>query len=228
VFESVVDAVACAVAQPHLLIGYALRALARGPATEVTAFTEGDKLLHQLLRKAGIKASPILDWQHIARRVQVTKQAARGLRGLTNAEHRARPRIAETLESLHWKLWHGQVAAAKHRMARTERLLRPFDIDRTRARTAAPARRLHTALDKLRDYVDGQSAHFVNYRLRQRVGLPIGTSTTESLANTLVNRRMNKSQQMRWSVRGAHAVLAIRTTTGNASVGKLAAMPLAA
>ena len=63
--------------------------------------------------------------------MQVTKQAARGLRGLTNAEHRARPRIAETLESLHWRLWHGQVSAAKQRMAQIERLLRPFDIDRT-------------------------------------------------------------------------------------------------
>jgi hypothetical protein len=39
-----------------------------------------------------------------------------------------------------------------------------------------------------------------------------------------VNRRMNKSQQMRWSARGAHAVLAIRI----AAVAKPAALPLAA
>jgi hypothetical protein len=113
-------------------------------------------------------------------------------------------------------------------MARAERLLRPFDIDRTRARTAAPARRLRTALGKLRDYIDGQSAHLVNYHRRQQAGLPIGTSTTEGLANTLVNRRMNKSQQMRWSVRGAHAVLAIRTADGNAAVPKSAALQRAA
>ena len=223
-----IGGVIAAVEQRHRLVSDTLCLLARGPATEVTAFTDGDKLLRQLLRKAGIKASPILDWQHIARRVQVTKQAAKGLRGLTNAEHRARPKIAETLESLHWTLWHGQLPAAKHRMARVERLLRPFDIDRTRARTAAPARRLRTALHKLRDYVDGQSAHLVNYRLRQQAGLPIGTSTTEGLANTLVNRRMNKSQQMRWSVRGAHAVLVVRTAACNAVVPTPAAMPLAA
>lgn len=105
---------------------------------------------------------------------------------------------------------------------------RPFDIDRTRARTAAPARRLRTALGKLRDYVDGQSAHFVNYCLRQRAGLPIGTSTTEGLANTLVNRRMNKSQQMRWSAQGAHAALAIRTADRDAAVQVTATLPLAA
>ena len=226
--EAKIGGVIAAVEQPHRLIGDALRSLARGPTTDVTAFTDGAKLLRRLLRKAGVKASPILDWQHVARRVQVTKQAAKSLRALTDAEHRARPRIAETLESLHWTLWHGQVSAAKHRMARVEHLLRPFDIDRTRARTAAPARRVRTALGKLRDYVDGQSAHLVNYRLRQRAGLPIGTSTTEGLANTLVNRRMNKSQQMRWSVRGAHAVLVIRTAIGNGALAKPEAMAAAA
>jgi hypothetical protein len=197
-------------------------------ATEVTAFTDGDQLLRQLLKQADLKGRPILDWQHLARRVQVTKQAAQGLRALTNAEHRAWPMIVQILESLHWQLWHGRVAAAKHRMGRVERLLRPFDIDRTRTRTAAPARRLRTALGKLRGYVDGQSAHLVNCHQRRRAGLPIGTSATEGLANTLVNRRMNKSQQMRWSVRGAHAVLTIRTADGNAATSKPAAPRLAA
>jgi len=37
----------------------------------------------------------------------------------------------------------------------------------------------------------------VNYGLRHSQGKPIVTSTTEGLANTLVNRRMNKLQQMR-------------------------------
>jgi hypothetical protein len=60
------------------------------------------------------------------------------------------------------------------------------------------------------DYIEGQSTHLVNYGLRFRQGQPIGTSTTEGLANTLVNQRMNKLQQMRWSVTGAHAVITVR------------------
>jgi hypothetical protein len=88
--EARIGGVLAAVEQPHRMIGTALRSLDRGPTTEVTAFTDGDKLLKQ----AGITASPILDWQHFARRVQVTKQAAQGLRARTNAEHRARPLIA--------------------------------------------------------------------------------------------------------------------------------------
>lgn len=46
-------------------------------------------------------------------------------------------------------------------------------------------------------------AHLVNYRLRQRAGPPIGTSTTERLANTLVNRCLNKALQMRSGPSGA-------------------------
>jgi len=38
----------------------------------------------------------------------------------------------------------------------------------------------------------------------------VGTAITERTANFLVNRRMNKSQQMRWSRRGADLLLQVR------------------
>jgi hypothetical protein len=50
---------------------------------------------------------------------------------------------------------------------------------------------------------------------RQRAGQPVGTSTSEGLANALVNRRMNKLQQMRWSTAGAHAVVTVRANLMN-------------
>ncbi len=56
-----------------------------------------------------------------------------------------------------------------------------------------------TEMTKLRDYIEGQSDHLVNYGLRHRQGKPIRTSTIEGLANTLVNRQMNKFRQLRWS-----------------------------
>ena len=48
----------------------------------------------------------------------------------------------------------------------------------------------------------GQSAWQVNYAERHRAGLRVGTAITEGTANFLVNHRMDKSQQMRWSRRG--------------------------
>src|SRR3954471_283902 len=49
----------------------------------------------------------------------------------------------------------------------------------------------------------GQSEQLVDYGERHRAGLRVGTALTEGTANFLVNGRMNKSQQMRWSRRGA-------------------------
>jgi hypothetical protein len=42
---------------------------------------------------------------------------------------------------------------------------------------------------------------------------------TEGTANFLVNRRMNKSQQMRWSRRGANLVLQVRCAVYNGTLG---------
>jgi hypothetical protein len=46
-------------------------------------------------------------------------------------------------------------------------------------------------------YLSGQRVWLVNYGERHRVALRVGTAITEGTANFLVNRRMNKSQQMR-------------------------------
>lgn len=70
-------------------------------------------------------------------------------------------------------------------------------------------------MTNLRESVDGQSAYLVDYARRQRAGTSVGTSTSEGLANALVNRRMNKLQQMRWSAPGAHAVVTMRVDAMN-------------
>jgi hypothetical protein len=49
--------------------------------------------------------------------------------------------------------------------------------------------------------------------------LRVGTSITEGTANFLVNRRMNKSQQMRWSRRGADLLLQVRCAVYNGTLG---------
>ena len=65
----------------------------------------------------------------------------------------------------------------------------------------------------------GQRKILVNYAKRYRAGLRVGTSITEGTANFLVNRRMNKRQQMRWSRRGADAVLQVRFAIYNGTLG---------
>ena len=86
-------------------------------------------------------------------------------------------------------------------------------------KSTAPSRKLWTALHALDRYLTGQSAWLVNYAERHRAGLRVGTAITERMANLLVNRRMNKSQQMRWSRRGADWLLQVRCAVYNGTLG---------
>ena len=68
-------------------------------------------------------------------------------------------------------------------------------------------------------YLTGQSDGLINYAERHRAGLRVGTAITEGTANFLVNRRMNKSQQMRWSRRVADLLLQVRCAVYNGTLG---------
>jgi hypothetical protein len=94
-----------------------------------------------------------------------------------------------------------------------------FQGETAERKSVAPSRKLWTALHALDDYLSGQSAWLVNYAERHRAGLRVGTALTEGTANFLVNRRMNKSQQMRWSRRGADLLLRVRCAVYNGTVG---------
>jgi len=86
-------------------------------------------------------------------------------------------------------------------------------------KSIAPSRKLWTALQALDRYLAGQSAWLADYAERHRAGLRVGTAITEGTVNFLVNRRMNKSQQMRWSRGGANLLLQVRCAVYNGTLG---------
>ncbi len=94
-----------------------------------------------------------------------------------------------------------------------------FKGERAHRTKGVASRKLWHALHEVDNYLRGQSARLVNYAKRHRAGLRVGTSVTEGTANFLVNRRMNKSQQMRWSRRGADLLLQVRCAVYNGAPG---------
>jgi hypothetical protein len=72
-------------------------------------------------------------------------------------------------------------------------------------------------------YLTLVEAALVDYGRRYRAGLRIATSGAESVVNRLVNARMNKRRQMRWSPQGAHRVLQVRAAVidGRLRAGQL-------
>jgi hypothetical protein len=124
-----------------------------------------------------------------------------------------------TLTRLHWRLWNGKAKDAQISIDRIRAVMHHFQGEQGQRRCIAPSRKLWTTLHALDDYLTGQSDWLVNYAERHRAGLRVGTAITEGTANFLVNRRMNKSQQMRWSRRGADLLLQVRCAVYNGTLG---------
>ena len=102
---------------------------------------------------------------------------------------------------------------------RIRKVMHVFKGEAGHRKSAASSGKLWHALHAISDYLTGQSHWLVNYAKRYRAGLRVGTSITEGTANFLVNRRMNKSQQMRWSRRGADLLLQVRCAVYNGALG---------
>src|SRR4051794_28402551 len=193
------------------LIRRALDAVGRTGDTALTAFTDGCPGLRRILADTGVTAPPILDWFHLAMRLQHLKQVAGVLSHEDPARGAAKAMISTEVERLRWRIWNGKAKDAQISIDRIHALLPSFE--------SAPARKLRRALDAVDRYLRSQSAHLVDYAERHRAGLRVGTALTEGTANFLVNRRMNKSQQMRWSRRGADRLLQVRCAVYNGTLG---------
>jgi hypothetical protein len=196
-----------------------LEMMGRTDTTEVTAFTDGCPGLRTVLANAGVTKPPILDWFHIAMRMQHTKLAATNLS--TNSPDRvtAKATIVAEVERLHWRIWNGKAKNAQRSIKRIRKVMHAFRGEHSQGAKGVPSRKLWHALHAIDKYLRGQAAWLVNYAKRFRAGLRVGTSITEGTANFLVNRRMNKSQQMRWSRRGADLLLQVRCAVYNGTLG---------
>ena len=197
------------------LVRRSLAAVGRTADTAVTAFTDGCPGLRSILADAGVTERPIADWFHIAMRLQHAKQAANGLSTDEPARVQAKAAIVAEVERLRWRIWNGKAKGARLSLDRVRKVMHAFRGERGHRRRGVPSRKLWHALHEVNDYLRGQGARLVNYAERHRAGLRVGTSVTESTANFLVNRRMNKAQQMRWSRRGADLLLQVRSAIYN-------------
>ena len=80
------------------------------------------------------------------------------------------------------------------------------------------ARKVVTLLHALQTYVVGQGEVIIDYAAARRRGEPISTATTENTVQRLLHRRMGANQQMRWSPRGAHQMLKVRSAVMNGTL----------
>jgi hypothetical protein len=115
--------------------------------------------------------------------------------------------LADDIEHIRWRLWHGQVQRALDLIGEV--------LDKLDGHAEPYAHKIRDRLRDLETYVSGYSASIIDYAAARRLSEPISTATTESTVQRLLHRRMTAKQQMRWSPRGAHRMLKVRTAVMN-------------
>ena len=152
-------------------------------------------------------------------RLQHAEKTASTLPADTPEREHARAAIIAEVDRLHGWIWNGKAKDAQVTIERIRAVLPAFQGEHGGRKRDPSSRRLWTALREIDRYQTNQSAWLVNYAERHRAGLRVGTALTEATANFLVSRRMNKSQPMRWSCRGADLRLQVRCAGFNGKRG---------
>jgi len=196
-----------------------LHGLGATPATSVTILSDGAEGPRSLGEAASSGPTQhVLDWFHLAMRVQHVAQAAKSWPDATETDCQVGAHLAETIERIRWRLWHGQIRRALDLIGETAATV---DVAADgKPASAAAARKVARLLDELERYVSGQSDLIIDYATARRCEEPISTAITESTVQWLLHRRMNAQQQMRWSPRGAHLMLKVRTAVVNGTLDR--------
>ena len=106
-------------------------------------------------------------------------------------------------------LWHGNVFMALDVLDDLT-----MDIEVLSGKKSV-TRKLENAVSEFHTYIVQNQSFIPNYRDRYFYGEAISTGFVESTVNQVVSKRMVKKQQMRWTKRGAHNLLQVRTQVIN-------------
>jgi hypothetical protein len=188
---------------------------------QVTFITDGGQDVRELPLYLNPQAEHVIDWFHITMKLTVLGQMAKGLARAHEAkgalpDEPGRPDGAEDiaavaskeLERLKWYLWHGNVFRALQ-------VVDDLETDLEAEDPSPEQQKFVKALAELGNYVRANASWVPNYGERYRAGEAISSSLAESAVNQVVSKRMVKKQQMRWSPRGAHLLLQVRTRVLN-------------
>ena len=146
-------------------------------------------------------------------RVRYLEQIVRGMRVTTESEKAARRVLVFGITKLRWCFWHGKPEQAIERMKGNLIICRVLI-----AGTPGAAEDLAQLDYRAREhvaYVEANGGSTINYGARHRQHKPVSTATAESAVNQVINQRMCKRQQMRWSPQGVHLQAQLRCAVIN-------------
>ena len=187
---------------------------------QVTFLSDGADDVRELPLYLSPESEHWLDWFHVAMRLTVMGQMAKGLvneQNMTSAQEALTEAgeeldtvdIGKQLERVKWFLWHGNVVRALDTIEDIE-----DELDLL-PKNGESRKKLLKVVREFRGYIEANQNFIPNYGDRYRHGEKISTAFAESAVNQVVSKRMVKKQQMRWSESGAHNLLQVRTKVLN-------------
>ena len=172
----------------------------------VTFLSDGGDTVRDLQLYLNPQAEHVLDWFHVTMRLTVMNQMAKGLQSEDFANITADTQ--KQLERIKWYLWHGNVFRALQ-------TIDSLEMDLEVVENSPEQRKLLKAVREFGHYIAVNKPFIPNYGDRYRNGETISSAMAESTVNQVVSKRFVKKQQMRWTKRGAHLLLQVRTKTLN-------------
>ncbi len=169
--------------------------------------SDGGETVRNLQLYLSPQAEHLLDWFHVTMRLTVMKQMSKGLPDKKEAKD-----IEKNLERIKWYLWHGNVYRALQEIEEINFDLEAMDINLPNNKKIG---KLLKVINEFNVYISNNRELIPNYGERYRYGETISTAFVESTVNEIISRRMVKKQQMRWTKKGAHFLLQVRTKTLN-------------
>ena len=151
----------------------------------------------------------MIDWFHLSMRVRHVEQAVIVLRALQLAQRGPLDPVQVNVDCLRHLLWNGYHDEAGKALDRIVGGTGGTAVVNGAA-VAPKSGRLVAHCTELHAYIENNTDALIDYGQRYRVGKPISTLCAESTVNYLVNARMSKRRQMRWSPVGAHRALQVR------------------
>jgi hypothetical protein len=185
---------------------------------QITFLSDGGDTVRDLQLYLSPEAEHLLDWFHLAMRLTVLQQTAKGLPETTSDGEETYPLrdpVMRELERLKWYLWHGNVYKAVQVVQSVEMALDVAVANNGDGTT----RTLYKAVEEFHMYIANNKAFIPNYGERYRYGERISTGFVESTVNQVISKRFCKRQQMQWTKRGTHLLLQTRVKTLNGELG---------
>src|SRR5882757_3950632 len=157
-------------------------------------------------------------------KIRHLEQSVQGLRPQTETERVTRNLVAADISKIRWYLWHNNASKLDKTLRKILAMCRIVVPE-----TPGFDKSLKSIDFGIRDviaYVLRNTDKPVAYGRRYYKGQSISSAMAESAVNQLINARMCKRQQMRWTPRGAHLPAQVRCAVlyGGAAE-KLSAFP---